>query len=86
MTLSLRALKRLAQPTPMIEAVRRSVQLAGASLVDAVLMAAVNPARQIGRERELGTTERGKRADLVWFDDQFRVRGVWLNGDLRFLA
>ena len=70
----------------MIEAVRRSVQLAGASLVDAVRMAALNPARQLGRERELGSIERGKRADLVWFDDQFRVRGVWLDGDLRFLA
>jgi len=70
----------------MIEAVRRSVQLAGASLVDAVRMATLNPARQLQRADELGSIERGKLADLVWFDDQFRVRGVWLDGDLRFLA
>ncbi len=70
----------------MIEAVRRSVQLAGASLVDAVRMAALNPARQLGREHELGSIEPGKLADLVWFDDHFRVRGVWLEGDLRFLV
>lgn len=70
----------------MIEAVRRSVQLAGLSLVDAVRMASLNPARQLGRERDLGSIAPGKRADLVWFDDQFRVRGVWLDGDLRFLA
>ena len=47
----------------MIEAVRRSVQLAGASLVNAVRMASLNPARQLGREHELGSIERGKRAD-----------------------
>jgi len=70
----------------MIEAVRRAVQLGGASLVDAVRMATLNPARQLGREHEFGSLERGQRADLVWFDAQFRVRGVWLDGDVRFLV
>jgi len=70
----------------MIEAVHRSVQLAGAPLVDAVRMASLNPARQLGRAHELGSIEKGKRADLVWFDRDFRVRGVWLDGDVRFLA
>ena len=70
----------------MIEGVRRAVQLGGASLVDAVRMASLNPARQLGRDAEFGSIEPGKRADLVWFDPQFRVRGVWLDGDLRFLA
>lgn len=70
----------------MIEAVRRTVQLGGASLVDAVRMASLNPARQLQRDHELGSLERGKRADLVWFDEQFRVRGVWLDGDVRFLG
>lgn len=70
----------------MIEAVRRAVQLGGASLADAVRMASLNPARQLGRERELGSIETGKRADLVWFDERFRVRGVWLDGDVRFLG
>jgi N-acetylglucosamine-6-phosphate deacetylase len=70
----------------MIEAVRRAVQLGGASLADAVRMASLNPARQLGRERELGSIAKGKRADLVWFDREFRVRGVWLDGDVRFLA
>lgn len=70
----------------MIEAVRRAVQLGGAPLADAVRMATLNPARQLGRENELGSIAPGQRADLVWFDDQFRVRGVWLDGDLRFLG
>jgi N-acetylglucosamine-6-phosphate deacetylase len=68
----------------MIEAVRRAVQLGGASLVDAVRMASLNPARQLGREREFGSLEKGKRADLVWFDNKFQVRGVWLDGAVRF--
>jgi len=70
----------------MIEAVRRAVQLGGAPLVEAVRMASLNPARQLRRDHELGSIEKGKRADLVWFDREFRVRGVWLDGDLRFLA
>jgi N-acetylglucosamine-6-phosphate deacetylase len=70
----------------MIEAVRRAVQLGGASLVDAVRMASLNPARQLRRDHELGSIERGKRADLVWFDREFRVRGVWMDGDVRFLV
>jgi N-acetylglucosamine-6-phosphate deacetylase len=70
----------------MIEAVRRSVQLAGLPLHYAVRMASLNPARQLGRSHELGSIEPGKRADLVWFDRDFRVKGVWLDGDVRFLA
>jgi N-acetylglucosamine-6-phosphate deacetylase len=70
----------------MIEAVRKAVQLGGQSVVDAVRMAALNPARQLGREREFGSLATGKRADLVWFDRQFRVRGVWLDGELKFRA
>ena len=70
----------------MIEAVRRAMQLGGASLIDAVRMASLNPARQLRQDRELGSIERGKRADLIWFDEQFRVRGVWLDGDVRFLT
>lgn len=68
----------------MIEGVRRAVQLGDAPLVDAVRMASLNPARQLGREKEIGSLAPGKRADLVWFDDKFRVRGVWLDGEPRF--
>ena len=69
----------------MIEAVRRSVELAGLPLVDAVRMASLNPARQLGRADEFGSIELGKRADLVWFNDRFQVQGAWLDGELRLL-
>jgi N-acetylglucosamine-6-phosphate deacetylase len=68
----------------MIQGVKRVHQLAGASLVDAVRMATLNPASQLGRDNELGSLELGKRADLVWFDDTLRVRGVWIDGELKF--
>lgn len=70
----------------MIEGVRRVHQLAGVPLVDVVRMASLNPARQLGREREFGSLAPGKRADLVWFDRDFRVRGVWLDGEAKFLT
>lgn len=70
----------------MIRAVKTAVELGGQSLVDAVRMASLNPARQLGRANEFGSIEAGKRADLVWFDEKFCVRGVWLDGDMRFLA
>lgn len=68
----------------MIEGVQRVHQLAGEPLVDAVRMATLNPAKQLGREKEFGSLAAGKRADLVWFDDKFRVRGVWIDGEEKF--
>jgi N-acetylglucosamine-6-phosphate deacetylase len=68
----------------MIEGVRRAVQLGGATVFEAVKMASLNPARQLERAKELGSIAAGKRADLVWFDQQFRVRGVWLDGERKF--
>jgi N-acetylglucosamine-6-phosphate deacetylase len=70
----------------MIEGVRRVHQLAGVPLVDAVRMATLNPARQLRRETEFGSLVRGQRADLVWFDRDFRVRGVWVDGVGKFRA
>lgn len=70
----------------MIEGVRRTVQLAGFPLCEAVRMASLNPARQLGREKEFGSLALGKRADLVWFDEKFKVRGVWLDGEQKFSA
>ncbi|MSR65834.1 MAG: N-acetylglucosamine-6-phosphate deacetylase [Pedosphaera sp.] len=70
----------------MMRAVKTAVEQGDQSLVDAVRMASLNPARQLRREKEFGSIEAGKRADLVWFDEQFRVQGVWLDGEPRFLA
>ena len=70
----------------MMRAVQTVVEKSGVSLVDAVLAATLNPARQLRRDGEFGSLEKGKRADLVWFDNRFQVKAVWLDGELRFLA
>jgi len=56
--------------------VQRVHQLAGTPLVDAVRMASLNPARQLGREKEFGSIATGKRADLVWFTRSSACAGV----------
>ena len=70
----------------MMRAVQTVVEKSSVPLVDAVLAATLNPARQLGRDGECGSLEKGKRADLVWFDNRFQVKAVWLDGELRFLA
>ena len=49
-------------------------------IAQAFLMAARNPARVIGMDDEIGTIEVGKKANLVFVDDMFRVLRVMLNG------
>lgn len=52
-------------------------------IAQAFLLAARNPARAVGLDREVGTIEVGKQANLVFVDDSFHVKNVMLNGILR---
>ena len=56
------------------------LRLTGASLLDAVRMASLTPARICGFDREIGSIEVGKRADLVVFDAALQTRQVYLRG------
>ena len=56
------------------------VEKAGVSVADAVRMAATNPARLMGIDDRVGLIERGKAADLILFDDHFRLNSVWIGG------
>ena len=47
---------------------------------DAVRAAAWNPACEIGREKEIGSIETGKRADFVVCDDKFLRLAVYIDG------
>ena len=51
-------------------------------IAQAFQMASLNPARAIGMDRELGSIEAGKIADLVFVDDKFNVQQVMLSGKL----
>lgn len=63
----------------MIDAVRNAVTLGGVSLTDAVRMATETPARLLGDETR-GRLQVGRRADLVVFDEHFRVRLTIVGG------
>lgn len=66
--------------------VRNMVQLAGATLPDAVEMVTATPARIIGKEAVTGTVAPGRKADLVLFDDNINIQTVWTDGIVRFQA
>lgn len=59
--------------------VKNMVQLANATLVDAVKMATETPARIVGLT-DRGTLDVGKRADIVLFDDNFCVSRTIVGG------
>jgi N-acetylglucosamine-6-phosphate deacetylase len=65
---------------PMNEMVRTFRELTGCPLWQAVRMASLTPAQIVGAARELGSLAPGKRADIILFDEQINVRGVYLGG------
>ena len=66
----------------MIQAVHNAVAFGRLSLPEAVRMSSLNPAHAIGEEKRLGSLAVGKQADLVVFDDRFRVSLTFVNGRL----
>lgn len=63
----------------MLDAVRLLHTL-GVSYVDLARMASTNPARLLGLDRECGSIEVGKRADLIALDQDLRLRSVLIGG------
>lgn len=66
----------------MNEAVRNAADFSGISLLEAVRMASVNPARQIGVFDKKGSIAPGKDADLVVLDSSMNVKATWCRGVL----
>jgi N-acetylglucosamine-6-phosphate deacetylase len=66
---------------PMNEMVRIVRDLVGCPLWQAVRMASLTPATIVDRASEVGSLAAGKLADVVVFDEQVRVRGVWVGGE-----
>lgn len=63
------------------QACRNVMNATGCSIADAFRMASTNPATALGFE-DVGSIAVGKKADLVFVDDQFRVQQVMLGGKL----
>ena len=51
------------------------------SLVEAVKMVTITPARLIGEDKTIGSIEVGKLADLVIFDQNINVKSVYIDGN-----
>ena len=64
----------------MGQAVRNCVMHAGIPLADALAMAAAYPADFLGISESRGRLAPGLCADLVWLDDDLRVRATWIGG------
>lgn len=64
-------------------ACRNVMRHTGCTMADAFRMAAGNPARAVGLFDEIGSIAPGKRADLVFVDEQFRVQTVMLLGKIQ---
>lgn len=63
------------------QACRTVINATGCSVADAFRMASTNPAAALGFE-DIGSIAIGKKADLVFVDDQFHVKQVVLRGKL----
>jgi len=61
--------------------VRHMHQRAGIDLFTAVRMASLTPAAILGLQREVGSLEAGKRADVLFLDAQLGVRRVFVGGE-----
>ena len=64
----------------MGQAVRNCVMHAGIPLADALDMASAYPADFLGISESRGRLAPGLRADLIWLDDDLRVRAIWIGG------
>jgi len=63
----------------MLDAVRMMSSL-GVAEIEVARMAALNPARLLGIDRDCGSIEEGKRADLVALDDEGNARLTIIGG------
>lgn len=60
--------------------IRTFAKLTGRPLWEVIRMASLTPARIAGRDHELGSLARGKRADVVVLDRDLTVRRVFIDG------
>ena len=59
---------------------RTMIYLAGVPLIDAVRMMTLTPARILHIDKEKGSLEIGKDADIVIFDNQININNTILKG------
>lgn len=60
--------------------IRTFADLTTRPMWEVIRMASLTPARIAGRDRELGSLEKGKQADVVLFDRDWNVQRVFIDG------
>lgn len=66
------------------EAVRNLYENTDLEIYEAVACASLNPAKAMGEDKEIGSLEEGKRADIIIADEKFNVRMTILGGEVRY--
>lgn len=74
----------IAGSVAMMNDCARTMHKLGASLPDIARMAALNPARLLGIDKDYGSIETGKRADLAAFDADWNARLTIIGGRVAF--
>ncbi|HSN07600.1 MAG TPA: N-acetylglucosamine-6-phosphate deacetylase [Hanamia sp.] len=64
--------------------VRTITQIAGISLIEAVRMMTLTPARIMKKEKQKGSIAIGKDADIVIFDEDIHIQSVIVNGEILY--
>lgn len=62
------------------DGVRNLMQYTGIPLEKAIACATINPAEMVGIDRNVGSIDKGKRADLLLVDDKMQIRSVISGG------
>ncbi|MAF09933.1 N-acetylglucosamine-6-phosphate deacetylase [Candidatus Poribacteria bacterium] len=70
----------------MIDTLDVACNIMGTTLVEAVTMATLTPARILGADKAIGSLEVGKQADVVLFDETFTVRRTYVDGREVYVA
>jgi len=68
--------------TPLLMGVNNIVDLVGFSLEEAITMATINPAKEIGIDYKKGSLEKGKDADIIICDKDLSLKKVFIKGNL----
>ncbi|HEY0677099.1 MAG TPA: N-acetylglucosamine-6-phosphate deacetylase [Chitinophagaceae bacterium] len=70
----------------MLKAVKNCIEHAGIAEDESFRMASLYPARVLSMHQRLGRIAKGFDAEMVWFDKDFQLKGIFTNGSFTRIA